>query len=86
MTKRLTYILIFAAVLGIVALMSFIKHTKPCNGICNFNRTEEDSLLKVIVEDNKMSYITVQCDSLAECDSLDGLQVRMVEAFAQKYG
>ncbi len=86
MTKRLTYILIFAAVLGIVALMSFIKHTKPCNGIFNFNRTEEDSLLKVIVEDNKMSYITVQCDSLAECDSLDGLQVRMVEAFAKKYG
>lgn len=86
MTKRVTYILVCAAVLGIVALVSGIRHVKTSFCTRDFDQIEEEGVLNVIVEDNKMSYITVQCDSVVECDSLEGLQVKMVENFAKRYG
>ncbi|MBO6034311.1 MAG: transporter substrate-binding domain-containing protein [Paludibacteraceae bacterium] len=85
MTKRLKYIVICAAILGIVALISSVRHYKEVLGQRDYDDIESEGVINVIVEDNKMSYITIQCDTLVECDSLEGLQVKMVEDFARRH-
>ncbi len=85
MTDRIKYILLCAAVLSIVAIIAVIRHTRHHTLPRDFNEISRDGVINVIVEDNKMSYITIQCDSLVECDSLEGLQVKMVEEFALKH-
>lgn len=86
MNKQLITLLLFSViVLAFVALSAIIK-TKYVYYNRDFKEILNSGELKVIVEDNKMSYFTVQCDSMVECDSLEGLQVKMVEEFAKKYG
>ncbi len=71
----------------LIALASWIEH-KPVYipKHRDFDKIYKSGELKVIVEDNKMSYFTVQCDSVVECDTLGGLQVKMIEEFGKEYG
>lgn len=86
MNKQRIFLLSFSViVLAFVAISAIVK-TKYAYHNRDFNEIFNSGELKVIVEDNKMSYFTVQCDSMVECDSLEGLQVKMVEEFAKKYG
>jgi len=70
-----------------IALLSWLEH-KPV--ILPKHRDYDEIFssgeLKVIVEDNKMSYFTIQCDSVVECDTLGGLQVKMIEEFGREKG
>lgn len=85
MTKRIKYITICIAILAAVAVVSIIKHTKADYSVRDYDDIEKEGVINVIVEENKMSYYTIQCDTLVECDSLEGLQVKMVEEFAHKH-
>ncbi|MCQ2369525.1 MAG: transporter substrate-binding domain-containing protein [Paludibacteraceae bacterium] len=86
MNKQRIFLLSFSViVLAFVAISAIVK-TKYAYHNRDFKEIFNSGELKVIVEDNKMSYFTVQCDSMVECDSLEGLQVKMVEEFAKKYG
>ncbi len=88
MTNNIKQILLCVAVLTIVALISAVNACKKngYTGSHDYKDIKESGVLKVIVEDNKMSYYTIQCDSVVECDSLDGLQVKMIKSFAEKHG
>lgn len=70
-----------------IALISWLEH-KPAYipKHRDFDEINKSGELKVIVEDNKMSYFTVQCDTVVECDTLGGLQVKMIEEFGKEYG
>jgi len=85
------YILTIVIVLLLVAIASWITNNKeviiqriPYHR--DFDEIYSSGELRVIVEDNKMSYYTVQCDKMVMCDSLEGLQVKMVEEFGKKHG
>lgn len=88
MINKTKQIIICIAVLTLVALISAANVSKKRNsaGTHYYEEIKASGVLKVIVEDNKMSYYTIQCDSVVECDSLDGLQVKMIKSFAEKHG
>ncbi len=85
MNKRRITLLSFSVIVLAFAAISAIINTKYEYHNRDFKEIYSSGELRVIVEDNKMSYFTVQCDSMVECDSLEGLQVKMVEEFAKKY-
>lgn len=80
------YILTIFTVLVAVASASWVKHRNlEESGVRDYEEIEKSGELRVIVEDNRMSYFTVQCDSIVECDSLGGLQVKMIEEFGRSH-
>lgn len=80
-------VLIFFLFVLLTGTASWLKHRQiQAPSHRDFSEIYRSGELRVIVEDNKMSYFTIQCDSVVECDTLGGLQVKMVEEFARKHG
>ncbi len=86
MNKQRIFLLSFSVIALALVAISAIVRTKPVHHNRDFCEIYRSGELRVIAEENKMSYFTVQCDSMVECDSLEGLQVKMVEEFAKVYG
>ncbi|MCQ2351841.1 MAG: transporter substrate-binding domain-containing protein, partial [Paludibacteraceae bacterium] len=84
---KIKYLIIAVVVSLVTALASWIKNGEPPQvKHRDFDEIMASGEIKVIVEDNKMSYYTLQCDTLVECDSLKGLQVDMIKEFGKKHG
>ncbi len=84
---KIKYLIIAVVVSLVTALASWIKNGEPYKvKHRDFDEIMASGEIKVIVEDNKMSYYTLQCDTIVECDSLKGLQVDMIKEFGKKHG